>query len=144
MVGFVDARVELVPQSVSHGETGRGLPGILEVEVIRLAFGPLFIDVIALGEAGRGHPTGVGEGRGGQEAGQRVGQGIAGLNVVLAAGGGDTDRRVGCSAAESIASIGRNAENHGVPVEAGLKPCLEVVLSAAVFASLPELNDVAE
>jgi hypothetical protein len=100
-------------------------------------------DGVALREHQRRHRDGVGEGAGREQAGQRVGQRIADVNIVRAAGRADLDRRIGHAAAELVLAVGADAEQRGVAIGAHLAAGLEGVLAANPGEVLAHLEQVA-
>jgi hypothetical protein len=73
-----DGRVELPAETVVEGEAGRDLPGVLEIGVDVVTVDGGGADVGSVREIGRRNGHGINEWTAGQEAGERVGQRIAG------------------------------------------------------------------
>ena len=127
-----DGRVELPAQAVVEREARRHLPGVLRIGVEVVAVDGGGADVLAVGEIGRRDGDGVDERAAGEKAGERVGQRIAGVDVMRAALRGNDFGGIGGAAAEVVFAVGADAEVGGVAIEArprtpALKAWLPVV-----------------
>src|SRR6516162_2667217 len=142
MLGFLDAAVYFVTQAVIQCPSWRNLPGILKIEVVGFAADGSLVELVTLrGDAGRGG-DGVGIRRGGQEAGERVGKRVAGLNVVQAAGGCDWHWGKRGASSEAVDAAGIGAKNGGVLVQADFQAPFEAVGAVDVDRVLLDLVDV--
>ena len=100
-------------------------------------------DVRAVGEIRWGDGDGVAIGVAGEQAGEGVGQRIAGIDVVRAALRRDEDGRVGGAAAEVVFAVGADAEVCGVAIEARLGAELEGVAAGGSGEVLLALEEIA-
>ena len=143
ILGFVDAAVHFVAQSVVDGQIRPRLPGVLEVEVVGLAADRSFIETIAGGrDVGGGHDA-VRIRRGGQQSGQRIGQRISRLNIVGAAGRSDQHGRIRRASAKRVLSVGIGPENRSVAVVPDFHSPLEDVIGVHVAHVVLELVEIA-
>ena len=123
-----DGRVELVPQAVIQHEPRRNLPCVLRVEVHVVARDCRHADLIALWELRRRHCNAVRKCAALEERAQRVGQLLAGSDVVRSACRCDRTRRESCAAAEYVLPVGIGSEICRVAVRPKLTAELERML----------------
>ena len=84
----------------------------------------------------------TGKGRGSEKPGQSVGQRVARVEVVLAAGGGDGRPRVGCSALKPVGTVGSLPIDGRVPIQPYFPTPFEGVVSPHKGKVEPRLVEV--
>src|SRR4029077_13715223 len=142
MFGFLDAAVYFVTQAVIQCPSWRNLPGILKIEVVGFASDGSLVELVTLrGDAGRGG-DGVGIRRGGQEARERVGKWVAGLNVVQATCRCDRNWGKRGAPSEAVNAAGIGAKNGGVLIQADFQAPFEAMGAVDVDHVLLDLVDV--
>src|SRR5579863_1580234 len=106
MGAFGDGRVELVAQSVIESEFRVDFECVLHVGVHVVAVDGSGADVWSVGHVWRRHGNNVGVGVAHEQTAESVGQRVARLHVVPAAGRGDEGGRIYGAAAEVVFPVG--------------------------------------
>ena len=88
MLRLFDSRIQVVAQAIVDAELGRYFPGVLKIEVIGFAANRGFVKALTARSQANQSAHGVRIGRRGQQSCQGIGQWIAWVNVMCAAGGG--------------------------------------------------------
>ena len=101
-----DGGVELEAEAVVEDHARRDLPGVLDVGGKCAAAIRRGADVFSVGEVGGRDGAGVGERASGEQGGERVGKGVAYVDVVGSALRLDLGGRVSRSAAEVVLAVG--------------------------------------
>ena len=83
----MDARVQFVTQTIIHAEARCGLPCVLEIKVVSFASDSGLVKLCAARSDAGQFDRAVGVRRCGEQAGQRIGEPCADLNVMGSAGG---------------------------------------------------------
>ena len=81
---LADGRVEIPAHAIVESQPAVGLECVLHEKADVIAIDGRRADVLAVGEVGRGYGHGVVNGAAGEKARERIGQQIAGVNVVHA------------------------------------------------------------
>src|SRR6516165_7038388 len=130
ILGFPDGRVDFITQAVCDVPLRRNFPGVLKVKVISVPANGSFIKLVAWRCDARRGGHGVGIRCGGQKSGKCIGQGVARLNIVLAAGGENLDRGIRRATTEGVKPVRVDAKDGGVFIQADVRSPLEGVCSA--------------
>src|ERR1700734_2728752 len=142
MGALTDGRVEIPTNAVVEGEAGGEPERVLQEGGVVLAIDGGRADVLAAGKVRGRNCDGICEGTAGKEARERIGQQVAGSDVVRAAFGGDELGSVGGASTKIVFAVGTDAEVRGVAIEEGLKSGFEGVAAGGPGEKLTALEEI--
>src|SRR6267378_2776993 len=106
MLRLMNAAVHFITEAIVDAPSGRGFPRVLKIEVVSLAADGGGVKFISFWRQIRGRRHGVGIGCRSQKTGERIGERVSWMDIVLAARGRNQDGRISGAPSESIEPVG--------------------------------------